>query len=343
MGKNIIMLTDYRGFFYSAYKYGHYDSSTDTKLMKKYFADEGYDLKIKKFKDINFRSENYRNQYIIYHSAEDRDLLYKSYIEDILLGLEIQGAILIPNFYYFKAHHNKVFMEILRDLDSNEKIKNLIVNKYGSFEDYNDDLNSGSSELIIKPAGGCASKQVKLMRTQKAKRRLGKRISRSLHMIDFAKDIVKAYVRTGYSRISHHRKKFITQEFIPNLPCDYRVQIYDDKYYVMLRKTRKHDFRASGSGDSKWIRELPAGLLNYAESVFHSFSAPYISLDIGFDENEFYLFEFQFLNFGTKIINKSTFHFVKNNNSWEIQEGTSILEKEIVRSIISFIERNPHV
>jgi len=45
-----------------------------------------------------------------------------------------------------------------------------------------------------------------------------------------------------------HRSKFIVQEFIPDLSNDWKVLVFWDKYYVLRRKNRPNDFRASGSG-----------------------------------------------------------------------------------------------
>ena len=114
--KKILMLTDYKGNFTSKYDAVPYRSGMNKDLLKKYFEKNGYKIVIKKFSDINFREENVEGQSIIYPSSEDNHRFYKSYIEDIILGLEVKGAHLIPKHNYLRAHDNKVFMEILRDM-----------------------------------------------------------------------------------------------------------------------------------------------------------------------------------------------------------------------------------
>ena len=88
--------------------------------------DSDYILVVKHFFEIDFRKESYKNKWVIYQSSEDPELHYKDYIEDVLLTLKIQGAKLIPNFDYFRAHHNKVFMEFLRDVLPINEIKNIL-------------------------------------------------------------------------------------------------------------------------------------------------------------------------------------------------------------------------
>jgi glutathione synthase/RimK-type ligase-like ATP-grasp enzyme len=332
------MLVDYRGYFYHAFKHGRDGANTDIPSIKKSFAELGYDLTVKKFREVDFRNQDYKDRFILYQSTEDKGLHYKSYIEDILLGLYMQGAVLIPNFLYFRAHHNKVFMEILRDLSRYEKIKNIRAKGYGSYEDFLAELESYPKGVVIKSAAAAAGTKVRLMRTPKEKIRNTKKMSQSRDWFVAVKDLIKSKTRKDYSRQSHYRKKFIVQDFIPGLPCDYRVQVYGDKFYVLLRKTRKRSFRASGSGLFEWTKDLPPGLLDFSQSVFDAFATPYISLDIGYDGEDYYLFEFQFVSFGTLTLDNSDCYFTKENDRWVTHHERSILEKELVRSVVAFIE-----
>jgi hypothetical protein len=85
-------------------------SGFDKRLLEMYFREQGYETVFIRYAEIDFRDMNFKDQYVLYQSSEDRGLYYKSYIEDMLLGMQLQGAILIPGFHAFRAHHNKVFM-----------------------------------------------------------------------------------------------------------------------------------------------------------------------------------------------------------------------------------------
>ena len=244
--KELLLLVDYRNFFYMSVR--HKDASMDVELIRKYFSDEGWTLVIKKYPEIDFRTDTYQGKRILYQSSEDRDLFYKSYIEDMLLGLKLQGAILIPDFHYFRAHHNKVFMEILRDISHLREIQNIKSKGFGAYEDFARELSLFPAEIVFKPSEGCGSSGVRLLRDQAAKQKYVKRSSQSFHPIDALKNNIKSYVRHPYFKKSNHRRKFVIQNFIPDLQNDYKILIYGDKYYVLFRRNRKNDFRASGSG-----------------------------------------------------------------------------------------------
>ncbi|MCX5814214.1 MAG: hypothetical protein NT178_16970 [Proteobacteria bacterium] len=331
----LILLVDYRNFFHMSVRYK--GASVDIELVKRYFNSNGWNLIIRKYPEIDFRSENYNDRLILYSSSEDRDLFYKSYIEDVLLGLKIQGAILIPEFHFFRAHHNKVFMEILRDLSHLREIQNITSKGYGTYEDYANDLSQFPSELVLKPSAGCGSGGVRLLRDATSKKKYVKRLSQSLHLMDAIKNIVKFYVRQPYCRRSNNRRKFVVQNFISDLQNDYKILIYGDKFYVLYRRNRKNDFRASGSGLLEYRENLPDGILDFAERVFNSFVTPYLSLDVGFNGREYFLIEFQFLQFGNYTLEKSPFYFVKEGGRWNKIQEKSILEEEFVRSIIRYL------
>lgn len=53
---------------------------------------------------------NILNTSILNTSSEDNGYHYKDYIEDIILGLYLQGAILLPEYKYLRANNNKVYM-----------------------------------------------------------------------------------------------------------------------------------------------------------------------------------------------------------------------------------------
>ncbi len=121
--RKIFILIDYRNGFYSSTKYrGAY---MNYKKVKELFEEKDYVVEIEKFSEVNFRSTKYKNSFILYQSSKDPNLKYKDFIEDIIFGLELNESVLIPEFKFFRAHHNKIFMEILRDLSDIDEIKNL--------------------------------------------------------------------------------------------------------------------------------------------------------------------------------------------------------------------------
>ena len=94
-------------------------------------------------------------------------------------------------------------------------------------------------------------------------------------VIDWAKNLANRLRNPGFRSRSMHRAKFVAQELLPGLKGDYKVLVYGEKFYVLHRESRKKGFGASGSGRFRFHDVLPAGLLDYAESVFLGFRVPF--------------------------------------------------------------------
>lgn len=338
MMQKIILLTDYLNRFGSKHNDMPYRSGFDKTLMKKYFNDYGYEPVFKSFASIDFSQENYRDELILYTSSEDVGYHYKSFIEDIVLGLELQGAKVIPRFKYLRANNNKVFMEILRDQIIGSS--GLKAKYYGTFEELENDIDNIHCPAVIKKAQGATGAGVFLAQSKKELLTIAKKITRTRNLHYELWDYGRSIKHKGYIRESRYREKFIVQDFIPNLENDWKVLIYDDKYYALYRANRKNDFRASGSGFFKFEKYPPLKILDFSEKIIRSFDLPNISIDIGINDTSLFLLEFQAIYFGTYTLEASEFYFIKNGNNWERKDEKSIIEKEYVNSICKFISRN---
>lgn len=336
---DIYIITDYRNKLYSSTKY--WDASLDLKTIEKLFFKNQFKVIWKSLGEVADDLVFYKNKIVIYPSSEDPGMIYKSFIEDVVYALDEVNANLIPSFSCLKAHHNKVSMELFRKIHlSNEfNIPKSFV--FGTYEDYLNDINIFKGESwVIKPSSGALSKGVKLLRTDDDKIKIPKRTSNSLNYLDKTKVFIKHILKSryvDYRKKSTHRNKFLLQKFIPNLAGDFKILIYGTKYYVVERKNRKNDFRASGGGNINTEPMIPEGLLDYAHLFFKEVNVPYASIDIAYDGKTFYLIEFQFMHFGNFSLEKSTRFYQLSSNSWEVIEEKSVLENEFVNSIILYL------
>jgi hypothetical protein len=338
--KDIILLTDYKGHFGSKYIASPYRSGMDKELLSRCFSEHNYRAEFLPFTDVNFRNKDYRDRVILYTSAEDWDGHYKSYIEDIILGLSLTGAELIPGYPFLHAHNNKVFMEILRDVFATGDEGAIPYSHYGTLEALKRQLDKFTGKYVVKPAAGCMSRGIRQSDDPAGLLKNAARTSRSPRLKKELIDIGRKWKHSGYVRESGHRKKFLVQQLVPGLDDDWKVLVYWDKYFVLHRKTRDKDFRASGSGKLAYTKDIPAGLLDYCEKIFRLFDVPNISLDIGYDGSGFFLFEFQALYYGTYTIDFSEYYFAKKYNAWTAVDTRSLLEEEFVYSIVRFLENN---
>lgn len=339
MNKEVILLVDYRNQFYFSTR--HRGASVQLDRLAAFFADAGYTLTIRRFSELDLRNENFAGRWILYQSSEDPGIRYKDYIEDILLALELQGARLIPDFKYFRAHHNKVFMELLRDLLPIPEVKSIVSRAFGTNEEYAQSALAQTSEsLVLKPSAGTRSSGVRLLDTDRKRNRGPYRISRTYTLDNTKLLISKLMTGKPFTPMSNNRQKFIIQNFIPGLKGDYRIIVYGDKYYSVFRGNRKDDFRASGSGKLDFVQRPPDELLEYAYRVYSQFDTPFMSLDIGSQDGQFYLFEFQCLCLGQYTFEKSRGFYTKSTDGkWKFVEEHPDLEREIANTVLAHIQK----
>ncbi|MBE0369260.1 hypothetical protein PAUR_a3075 [Pseudoalteromonas aurantia 208] len=312
----------------------------DLDKIKNKFSEYGMYIEIIPFQDVDF-SQDWSEYYVLYQSSEDRGLLYKGYISDVLTMLEKLGATLIPNFEAFYCHENKVYQSLLGNNIELEGVKIPKSSVYGTLECLENDIENIHFPIVLKSAEGCQSKGVALIKSQKELRSTAKKLMSTFNFKDVLRYKLKSFFKDGYIMESSHRSKVILQEFVPDLPGDYKVLVYKNKTYALKRLNRKNDFRASGSGRFEFSTDVPDEVLQAANNLVEHFKCPYISVDLAFDPRgkEVHLIEFQFLMFGTYTLEKSPHYFVKEDANWKVIEQNSVLEHELVDSIVDYISK----
>lgn len=336
----LLILLDYRSQFYSSTKWR--GASLDVVRLRTRFEQCGYDVSVKHFSEVDFK-KSHRGIFVLYQSSEDPSLSYKEYVEDILLGLQMQGAILVPSFEKFRAHHNKVFMEVLRQVNGIEEIQTISSQCFGSYEEYQNSFDPQSYPRVFKPSSGSKSRGVLIARNRDEANICARKLSATPSFYNLGVTIRNWFDRKGFSPMSVNRRKFIVQSYVPNLSGDYKIVIYGKKYFVLFRENRENDFRASGSGRLSFPTEVPHQVLDFAQLAFCAFDAPYSSIDIGFDGQTCYLFEFQFVMFGQHAVEHSKWHFVKNGSGWKRVEEIVSAENELVSAVHEYVQNKEGV
>ena len=345
--EKILILTDYKGWFWvSVEDLKHYTSMNIQKL-KELFIDYGFEVDILKFSELDF-SRDYRGWYILYQTSEDVGSFYKDYIEDILLFLEDSGAILVPKFKYFRAHHNKNYMEMLRYEFKNPQLKTIQSRFYGNGMDSINEIQN--YPVVVKAAEGAGSRYVLGANTKDELEKDIKKLSGVFLVNSFktAKDFYINYicgslfgkVQSEYRSYTFFRKKLVVQNMIEGLSGDYKVLYYGGKYYTLYRKNRENDFRASGGGRlSQMSVEDSELILKFAKLVVEEIDAPIIGIDMAFDGIKYHLIEFQMVHHGPYTLQASDGWYEYTEGGWIHYEGKSNLEAEFARSIAEYIKK----
>ncbi len=349
--KRLIILTDEKLQFLISKSNFRFFTSMDVNRIKEYFVSGGYTVEICKFSDLDL-SVDYNGVCILYQTSESKGSFYKRYIEDLIFFLEENGAIVLPGHKLLKAHHDKVFMELLRTRFSDEALKTIKSRCYGSWVDARN-YNSGFP-VVIKKASSSGGAGVFLARNKhdfdrKVKKAGNVVISDSVAgiFVDFVKDTIKKIIclfhpeRSEYVEydVSPVSSSLIVQNFIPGLSGDFKVLFFGGKYYMMYRKNRENDFRASGSGSFFPVPEEDhEGILNFAGKLVSEIDFPVIGMDIGFDGHQYHLLEYQVIHIGTSALHRSKYWHEFHDGRWIKCDGLSVLEEEFSRSVYNYIE-----
>jgi glutathione synthase/RimK-type ligase-like ATP-grasp enzyme len=344
----LLILTDYRGWFWVSVEDLKNYTSMNLQKLKDLFVGYGFEVEILKFSELDY-NRDYNGYFVIYQTSEDVGSFYKDYIEDILLFLEDSGAILIPNFKYFRAHHNKNYMEMLRYQFKNTELKTIKSSFYGNGMDSLKEIDN--YPVVIKAAEGAGSRYVLGAHTKKELSNAIKKLSGVFLVNDFktAKDFIINYicgslfgkVQGKYRSYTFYRKKLVVQNMIEGLSGDYKVLYYGGKYYTLYRKNRENDFRASGGGRlSQMSVEESERILGFARLVVDEIDAPIIGIDMAFDGKDYHLIEFQMIHHGPYTLQASDGWYEYKEGGWKHYEGKSNLETEFARSVTEFIKNN---
>lgn len=316
----IVILTDYRGTFYSTHRTAHSLTSMDVKRVAGAFREARLEPEVIRYSELNLAAD-FQGLPVLYTSSEDRGLEYKSWLEDVVLTLEISGARTLPGYQFLRAHHNKVLMEALRTRLFPEEAAALHTRSFGTYEELEAATLDGRWPKVLKSSAGAGSATVFSASDRAQLLSHARSISHSHRVDEAVREHGKRLLRRGrHHSQSLHRRKFIVQDLIPGLAGDFKVLRFGERYYTMWRSNRPNDFRASGSGlfdfqgDSGIDRHA---LLDYAERVSDALGTPTASMDIGFDGERFHLIEFQCLHFGTIAAEKSTSYFTRIGGRWQ--------------------------
>lgn len=350
--RKILLLHDNRGYMASSWLGD--TKAVDMLLLKNELLKQGFEeVEMKSLHQLTFPSK-FAGWYVLYPSSEDFGLFYKSFMEDIFLRIQLDGAILLPKFEYFRAHHNKVFMELYRTRLSEDyqTIKSLC---FYNVEDLKELLKNNQMKypVVIKDAEGSASGGVQMASNENELLTRVKQMGRIRY--NDAYYTKRRQICYWLGRMKRHlkkskliempmaRQKMIVQSFIQNLNCDYKVLVFAEKFYLLKRYVRDIDFRASGSGKFEFperFAETEQKILEYAYQAYVQLETPMLSIDIAFDGINCHMIEFQCVNFGAYTLQYSSCYYKRDNGGvWDKVEKKSVLEEEMANAVKCFVER----
>lgn len=344
MSNKIICLTDYKNNFGSKWNANPYRSGLDKKYLSELFQHHQYEVEFIPMAEIDFKNRHWENSILLYTSSEEYGLHYKSFIEDVIFGLQDAGAVLFPDPAFLRANNNKVFMEALRETRLPDNLKTIHSKIFGTYDELINALENSSIlfPCVVKKAAGAMSRGVFLAKNEKELKHVVQKISHTGSWKVSAKEWFRQKKHKCYKSESPNQGKFVIQPFIEGLANDWKILIYGDKYFILKRAIKQNDFRASGSGyryKSGSQSEFPIKMLDQVRQFYLALDVPHLSVDYGFDGTNGYIFEFQVVHFGTSTQYKSEDYYKYANCRWVIEKNTYDQEQIYVHSIVEYLKR----
>lgn len=329
----LLVLTDYRGAFWSSTTRTQSLTTMDVPLLATELRLRGIEPEFRGFSELDL-SEDLQGVPFIYTSYEDRGLEYRQYVEDQVLALVLAGADPIPSFPLLRAHHNKVFMEQLRRLRLPQDPMIRRTEVFGTVEEFIHGSRL-TPPVFVKAAAGSSSKGVHFCPDTRSLQRTVRRVSAS-SAFDQLDEMRLSLKYPGYVRRSTHRRRFVVQEQIEGISGDFKLLRYGTRFFGLFRRNREDDPRASGSGqwDRDWAEYCdPLMVLDYARSISDQLNESMVSLDIAVKDGACYLLEFQAVYFGPAALETAEYHYVRHSDGWIRVAGTVPLETALADSV----------
>ncbi|WP_394186277.1 ATP-grasp domain-containing protein [Pseudoalteromonas tetraodonis] len=312
------------GFFGSA---GASWKQLDIELLSKKISSK-FEVEVVSINKI-LSCELKKQDIVIYNSSENREM--RDYIKDVIY-LVSKKANIVPSFDSLMAHESKGFQQLFRQ-------EMYFGNLNGQYCVDLDDVHQ-KEPFVLKLVEGAGSSQVHLIKGNKDIHSIRRKYFKD-SLVRKIKNIIRS-TKLNKKQLDIYLYKYkaftriVTQDFIPGLESDYKVLVFGNKYYVLNRKVKKNDFRASGSGILNFI-EPPMAVLDFAKSVFFKLDEPYASLDIAMSNEGCHLIEYQVLNFGPYTLVNSPGFYTENNGDWKFHKKTSELENEFSEALYEHI------
>jgi glutathione synthase/RimK-type ligase-like ATP-grasp enzyme len=310
----------------------------DINVIIDYFKEREVTLEVLPLKELSLKIDI--KDSIIFTLSSQKPY-HKQYIDDIVEVLSLNNNILIPSKNILRCHENKGYQEYYKKIVGIDSLNGYYFNN--DTVDYKYINKTYSFPLVLKQIDGSGSRGVRLIKSEKElKKEVNSfKVSTHVRFMIYCRENIFRFLKLKFSekKLNYYKdhSSFIIQEFVPNLRFDYKVLIFFDKYYVLKRNINENDFRASGSGNFEFV-DIEDSLLEYSKDIFEKLNEPFMSLDVCFDGDKYYLIEYQGIHFGpyTQIYSKGFYQ--KNSEKWDFIEEKVSLEEDLAYSLFNYLQ-----
>ena len=208
-----------------------------------------------------------------FHHASPKDVLFA---KQLLYSVKACGKKIFPDFNTVWHFDDKVGQKYLLEAIDAPLVPSYVFYTKKEALEWADHT---SFPKVFKLRGGAGSANVRMAKTKydaikfikksfnsgfsqyeswsNLKERIRKFKNGKTSLYDVFKGIIRLFYTTDFAKIAGKERGYIYfQDFIPDNKFDIRVIVIDEKAFAIKRMVRENDFRASGSGNILYEKEL---------------------------------------------------------------------------------------
>ncbi len=208
-----------------------------------------------------------------FHQANAKATLFA---KELMYSVEESGRKVFPDFKTMWHFDDKVGQKYLLEAIDAPMVPSYVFYTKKEAQAW---TNNADFPIVFKLRSGSSSDNVKLVHAKKQasdlidqafgkgfkhydawpnlKERLRKFKNGKTSLFDVSKGFLRLFHTTDFARVAGREKGYIYfQEFIANNDSDIRIIVIGEKAFAIKRMVRENDFRASGSGNIFFEKEL---------------------------------------------------------------------------------------
>ena len=262
------------------------------------------------YTNIDYEDLNSFDYFIWHFNPEDKERAL-----GLFTTLDLIEVKTFPDLKSLIFFDNKIFQSnLLKSLKINIPAYEI----YYDFKSLYKNLSNQNLPAVFKLKGGAGSNNVFLVRSKisiifKALRMftfgynqvnrwnnlsnlIKKYFDGQVGIFKIFKAILRLFVKTKRDRrLGKETGYFYLQEFLPKNKNDIRIIIIGDKCFAFTRYNRKNDFRASGSGNCSFSKELiPKNLIKHSFEIYNKLDMVSVAFDFLIKDSEHTLIEISY-------------------------------------------------
>ncbi len=238
-----------------------------------------------------------------HHHSNYKDVLFA---KQLLFSVQMSGKKVFPDFTTGWHFDDKVGQKYMLECIGAPLVPSYV---FYSKKEALHWIEQATFPKVFKLRGGAGAANVKLVHTKRqavnlVRKAFGKGFSQfdgwnnlkekfkkfregKGSVLGILKGVARIFIATDFANMRGREKGYIYfQDFIPNNNFDIRVIVIQDKAFAVKRMCRDKDFRASGSGNAKYLKEeIDMRCIEKSFEIAQELGSSCIGYDWVFDEN----------------------------------------------------------